>query len=152
VDLGAHLVLFNLAAPHLEVHGEPGHPTVDFPRASWGAFRPAGLAHADVWIAILASAVFGLISSRRGLKGPSRAVFLWLAMNAALHSVFGLSLFLYSCPWTFAGVAFAALGAETWAGEAVARRQLVERALALVVVLQAWANVELYSEFLSVFA
>jgi hypothetical protein len=152
VDLGAHLVLFNLAALHLEVHGEPGNPTLDFPRASWGAFRPAGLAHAGVWIAILASAVFGLISSRRGLKGPIRAVFLWLAMNAALHSVFGLSLFLYSCQWTFAVVAFAALGAETWAGEAVARRQLVERALALVVVLQAWANVELYSEFLSVFA
>ena len=151
-DLGAHLVLFNLAAPRLEIHGQPARPTVDYPRVSWSAFRPAGLAHAGLWIAILASSALGLLSSRHSWKPPIRAVFLWLAMNAALHSVFGLSLFLYSCQWTFAVVAFAALGADAWAGEASARRRVVLVVLVLVVLLQAWANAQLYSEFLTVFA
>jgi hypothetical protein len=152
-NLGAHLSFFNLAAPRLEVQGAgTEYPTVDFPPVSWPAFRPAGLAHAGLWALLLGLAVLGLFSSRAHLTPPVRAVGLWLAANAALHSVFGVSLFLYSCQWTFAVVALAAVGSEAWAEGAPSRPRLLLAALVLVVALQAWVNAQLFAEIVSVFA
>jgi hypothetical protein len=152
-DVGAHLFLFNLAAPRLQVLGAgTEYPTVDFPDASWSAFRPVGLAHAGLWAVLLLVAALGLLSSRGALTPPVRAVALWLGMNAALHTAFGVSLFLYSCHWTFAVVGLAALGNEAWAAEVPSRRLLVLAALALVLTLQATANAQLFAELVSVFA
>jgi Family of unknown function (DUF6080) len=152
-DVGAHLVLFNLAAPRLEVQGAGTQfPTVDFPDPSWTAFRPVGLPHAGLWAVLLGLAAIGLIASRDSLSPEVRAVGLWLAMNAALHSVFGVSLFLYSCQWTFAVVVLAALGTEAWVKGAPSRHRMVVAALALVVALQACANAQLFAELVSVFA
>jgi hypothetical protein len=151
-NVGAHFVLFNLAAPRLEVQGAgTPYPTVDFPDASLAAFRPAGLAHAVLWAALLGLAAAGLVALRGAWTPPIRGVALWLAMNAALHSVFGVSPFLYSCQWTFAVVVLAALGAEAWARDA-RRRRVVLAALVVVVVLQAWTNAQLFAEIVSVFA
>jgi hypothetical protein len=151
-EVGAHLCLFNLAAPRLEIQGAgTGHPTVDFPSASWPAFRPAGLGHAGLWALLLGLAALGLASSRAELTPPVRAVGLWLATNAALHCVFGVSLFLYSCQWTFAVVALGAIGSEAWAKSAPSRPRVLLAALVLVVALQAWANAQLFAEVVSVF-
>jgi hypothetical protein len=152
-DLGAHLFLFNLAAPRLEVQGSgTERPTVDFPVASWRALRPAGGLHLAPWAFLLGAAVLGLFASRGVWKAPVRAASLWLATNAALHSVFGESLFLYSGQWTFAVVALAALGTEAWAGVDRARGLVVLSALAMAVGLQAVANLALFADLLSVFS
>jgi hypothetical protein len=152
-DVGAHLCFFNLAAPRLEILGAgTENPTVDFPLASWPAFRPAGLGHAGLWAFLLGLAVLGLFSSRAHLTPPVRAVALWLATNGALHSVFGVSLFLYSCQWTFAVVALGAVGSEAWAEGAPSRPRVLLSALVLVVALQVWANAQLLAEIVSVFA
>lgn len=151
-DLSAHLALFNLAAPRLEVQGAGSeYPTVDFPGLSWTAFRPAGLAHLGPWAALLGLAGLGLVSAHRVLDPPVRAVALWLAANTALHSVFGVSLFLYSCQWTFAVVVLAALGTGAWVGEESSRRRIVLGALALAVALEAGANAALFADLVSVF-
>jgi hypothetical protein len=100
---------------------------------------------------MLALAALGLVSSRGAWTPPVRAVGLWLAMNAALHSVFGVSLFLYSCQWTFAVVVLAAIGTAAWAQELPLRWRLVQAGVGLVVILQACANAQLFADLVTVF-
>jgi hypothetical protein len=152
-NVGANLFLFNLAAARLEVQGAgTEYPSVDFPDAAWSAFRPSGVAHLLPWTLLLGVAACGLFMTRREWTPPVRGVLLWLLTNAALHSVFGVSLFLYSCQWTFAVVALAALGSEGWAGDLRSRRRIVQGALMLAIALQAVANGTLFAELVSVFA
>jgi hypothetical protein len=152
LDLSAHLALFNLAAPRLEVQGAGSeYPTVDFPDLSGAALRPAGIAYLGPWALLLGLAGLGLVASQSAPAAPVRAVALWLFTNAALHSVFGVSLFLYSCHWTFAVVVLAALGTEAWAGEDSSRRRIVLGALVLAVALEASANAALFADLVSVF-
>ena len=117
-EVGAHLVLFNLAAPRLEVRGR-GHRVPDrgFSQCVVGRVSPDGPGPRHDLGCDAALAALGLVSSRGAWTPPVRAVGLWLAMNAALHSVFGVSLFLYSCQWTFAVVVLAAIGTAAWAQE-----------------------------------
>jgi hypothetical protein len=63
-----------------------------------------------------------------------------------------VSLFLYSCQWTFAVVALGAIGSEAWARGGPSRPRVLLAALVLVLVLQAWANAQLFAELVSVFA
>lgn len=151
-DVGAHLFLFDLAAPRLQVE-RPGTewPSVDFPPLSLAALRPAGLVHAVIWGTVLGGAARGLWRRRRALPTPALSLIAWLALHAGLHSVFGLSLFLYSCHWTFAVLALAALGftpqgeapMPAWRGPVV-----VPLTLAL---LQLATNAALVAELLAVF-
>jgi len=152
-DVAAHLALFNLAAPRLSVLDAGGEwPTVDFPAASWGALRASGLPHALGWLALLGVASAGLWRGSASLPVPARALLLWLALHAVLHSFFGLSLFLYSCQWTFAVVALLALGLARWAGESASRRRLEVGALLALLALQAWSNAAFLADLLAVFA
>jgi len=151
-DIAAHLFLFNLAAPRLEVQGAGAeYPTVDFPVASGRALRAAGILHLGSWAFLIGVAALGLVTSRGTWPAAMAAALLWVATNAALHSVFGVSPFLYSCQWTFAVVALAAVGTEAWAGAARARRIVVLSALALTVALQAATNLALFADLISVF-
>ncbi len=151
-DLAAHLLLFDLAAPRLLVQGDATWPTVDFPPLSWGALRAIGLAHALGWLGVVSLAVLGLARGPGPLPVPSRALLLWLALHALLHSVFGTSLFLYSGQWTFGVVALTGLGFDRWMGDSPTRRRVGLLALGVVLATQVWANAGLFHDLLAVFA
>jgi hypothetical protein len=144
-DVLAHLLFFNLTAPRLLVT-ETGTPrtSVDFPDPSLAALRPEGAVHAVLWTALLFLAGRGLVRLREPLP---LALFLWLALQAALHLVFGTSLFLYSCQWTFAVVALAAVGTER-----IGPARALEASLLALAALQALANAAFLLEVLRVFA
>jgi len=144
-DLLAHLFFFDLTAPRLLVT-ETGTPrtTVDFPDPSLAALRPEGAVHAVLWTALLFLAGWGLLRMREPLP---LALLLWLALQAALHLVFGTSLFLYSCQWTFAVVALVAVGTDR-----LSPPRALDASLLALVGLQALANTAFLLEILRVFA
>ncbi len=144
-DLLAHLFFFSLTAPRLLVT-ETGTPrtTVDFPDPSLAALRPEGAVHAVLWTALLFLAGWGLLRMREPLP---LALLLWLALQAALHLVFGTSLFLYSCQWTFALAALAAVGTDR-----LGPARALDLSLLALVGLQALANTSFLLEVLRVFA
>ena len=144
-EVGAHLLFFDLVAPRLLVT-ETGTPRtiVDFPEASLAAFRTTGAVHAVLWSALLLLSVAGLARTRDPLI---LALALWLASQAALHMVFGTSLFLYSCQWTFAVIALAAVGTER-----LGPRRSLDAALVALVALQAVTNTSFLLEILRLFA
>ncbi len=144
-DLLAHLFFFSLTAPRLLVT-ETGTPrtTVDFPDPSLAALRPEGAVHAVLWTALLLLAGLGLVRVREPLP---LALLLWLALQAALHLVFGTSLFLYSCQWTFAVVALVAVGTDR-----LSPPRALDASLLALVGLQALANTAFLLEILRVFA
>ena len=144
-EVGAHLLFFDLVAPRLLVT-ETGTPRtiVDFPEASFAAFRATGAVHAVLWSALLLLSVSGLARTRDPLI---LALALWLASQAALHMVFGTSLFLYSCQWTFAVIALAAVGTER-----LGLSRGLDAALLALVALQAVTNTSFLLEILRLFA
>jgi hypothetical protein len=144
-EVGAHLLFFDVAAPRLVVT-ETGTPRtiVDFPEASLGAFRATGAVHAVLWSALLLLSVPGLARTRDPLVV---ALGLWLASQAALHMVFGTSLFLYSCQWTFAVIALAAVGTNRFGP-----KRGLDAALLALVTLQAVTNTAFLLEILRLFA
>ena len=133
--VAAHLLFFNLAAPRILVT-ETGTPrtAVDFPDPSPGMLRPAGVGHAVAWAAVLVLAASALV---RGGREPLLLVLaLWVALQAALHLVFGTSLFLYSCQWTSSLVALAAAGTNLRLGASRAQSAIA----AGLALLQAATN------------
>lgn len=144
-EVGAHLLFFDLVAPRLLVT-ETGTPRtiVDFPKASPAAFRTLGAVHAVLWSALLLLSASGLARTRDPLI---IALALWLASQAALHMVFGTSLFLYSCQWTFAVIALAAVGTDR-----LGPRRSLDAALLVLVALQAVTNTVFLLEILRLFA
>lgn len=145
-ELTGHLLFFNLAAPRFLVT-ETGteRTSIDFPEAGLGMLRPAGVVHGLLWLGLLVLAASGLVRTRDPLV---LALALWLASQILLHFVFGTSLFLYSCQWTFAVIALAAVGVERrWAA-----KPAVDAALVALVGLQLWANTAFLLEILRLFA
>lgn len=144
-EVAAHFLFFDLVAPRLLVT-ETGTPRtiVDFEEASPAAFRTTGVIHAVLWSALLVLSLSGLARTWDPLIA---ALALWLASQAALHMVFGTSLFLYSCQWTFAVVALAAVGTHR-----LGARRSLDAALLALVALQAWTNTAFLLEILRLFA
>jgi len=152
VEVTAHLAFFNLAAPRLYVHGAGSEwPTVDFAAAEAGALRTAGLGHAVVWAVVLVLAAATILGSRASLPPPARALLAWLGLHAVLHSVFGLSLFLYSCQWTFAVVALGALGFDRWTVASPARAMAAIGVPLFLASLQLAANAGLVADLVGTF-
>jgi hypothetical protein len=133
-DLADAVLFTNLAAPELRVTWPQDTP----PTTRFGARRPACWLHAACWVALLLA---GGTTFRR-LEPPGgalvRALLLWIAFNVGLHFLYGETFFLYSCHWTFAVLAVAALGVEEgcrpWA------RPVVPALMMAMAGLQAWAN------------
>jgi hypothetical protein len=73
-------------------------------------------------------------------------------VQAALHFVFGTSLFLYSAHWVFALVAVAAAGLEGEAVRGVGRARLVQAAALLLASLQLAANGGLVSDIVRTYS
>ena len=117
---------------------------MDFPDPSLAALRPEGAVHAVLWTVLLLLAGRGLVRVREPLP---LALLLWLALQAALHLVFGTSLFLYSCQWTFALAALAAVGTDR-----LGPARALDLSLLALVGLQAVANTSFLLEVLRVFA
>jgi hypothetical protein len=141
-DLTRSFLVANLAAPELRVERPAGVPPV----TRFGSWRPAGWLHAAVWVALLLAGWSAL--RRRELPGRAivQALLLWIAFNVGLHSLYGETLFLYSCHWTFAVLAVAAAAVE--AGCPARARPAVPVLVGAMAGLQAWTNgsflVELY--------
>jgi hypothetical protein len=149
-ELGATLILFNVAAPRLVVT-ETGTPrtVVEFAEPGVGALRGgAGGLQAILWAAILIVSAVGGVRSRLDREPLAIALVLWIAFNAALHTIFGTSLFLYSCQWTFAVVALTAWGFDRV--PVPARVKL--GTLAMVVAAQAANNALFILELLRIYA
>ena len=83
---------------------------------------------------------------------PFTPLIAWLGVQAALHLVFGTSLFLYSGHWVFALVAVAAAGLEAEASRAAGRGRLLVALLLGLAVLQAAANASLVLDVLRIFS
>lgn len=152
-NLGANLVYFNLAAPHVEVQTGVIPPvSVDFPDPSFGALRPLGAVHALLWTLFLAAALTSAAGARVLREPLPLALALWIAFNVALHSVFGLSLFLYSAQWTFAVVAFVAVAVDRLTVQKPRLRPLAMVGLCALVIVQAVNNATFVAELLRIFA
>ncbi|HKC14036.1 MAG TPA: hypothetical protein VKI41_18575 [Vicinamibacteria bacterium] len=152
-DVIGHLFFANLVAPKLEVN-EPGglRTEVDFPPIALDAFRAGGLAHGLLWAGILGAGL--VLGSRKGLR-PVDAVsglLLWVALHAALHSVWGTSLFLYSCQWTFAVVALGVWSLDRLAAERPAWGRVLVAVLLVLIGIQAVCNTAFLLEILRIFS
>jgi hypothetical protein len=148
-----HFFFANLVAPTLEV-AQPGglRTEVDFGPISLDSLRAGGLAHGLLWAGVLgAGLVFG---SRGGLHatGPVPGLLAWVALHAALHSIFGTSLFLYSCQWTFAVVALGVWSLDRLAADRPAWRRVLLAMLLLLIGIQAVSNTAFLLELLRIFS
>ncbi len=144
-SVGGNLFFANLAAPQIVVERPPDEPPV----ARFGWPRPAGWVHAFVWASLCALAAHGLVRSAATLDPVLQALLAWLAWNGAFHLAYGPTLFLYSCQWTFALVAIAAVGVERTTARSL--RVPVAGALALLVCLQLLANVPLVADLYALY-
>jgi hypothetical protein len=148
-----HLFFANLVAPKLEVT-EPGglRTEVDFGPITLDTLRAGGLAHGLIWAGLLGGGL--VLGSRRGLR-PADAVsglLIWVALHAALHSVFGTSLFLYSCQWTFAVVALGVWSFDRLAAERPAWGRVLLAVLFVLIGIQAVCNTAFLLEILRIFS
>ena len=152
-EVASHLLFMGLATPHVETRRtDTGRVVVDF--GPWPLLRPrwSSGAHMVLWAVLLVLAARGL----RRHAGPRRnvvaALVAWLCVQAALHFVFGTSLFLYSGHWVFALVAVVAIGLEAEASRSTSRGHLVQ-ALALgLAALQGAANGSLVSDIVRIYS
>lgn len=151
-DLFANAFLFNMAAPEIAVEKE-GHryPVAAFRAPGPGALRPSGLAHASLWLVALGFASASLARRRLDREATARALLACLGLNLALYSIYGESLFLYSCHWTFLVVALAALAVERSARESPSRRRTALAWLAALLALQAVTNASFLYEAYSIY-
>jgi hypothetical protein len=148
-EVAAHLGLFNVATPKLVVRPTGGPRTgvtLHDPRP--GALRAIGVVHALLWLALGAAALVSGIRRRLYLEPLAAALAGWIAFHAALHSVFGVALFLYSCQWTFAVVALVAVALDRLARDSAWLRA----ALGLLLAAQAVNNALFLWELFLVFA
>lgn len=151
-DLGANAALFNLAAPTLRVDKRgQRHPKTSFAHPSAGALRPAGAVHAVLWLALLAMAGVWAARQRLDREPQARALLGCLVFELALHFLYGETLFLYSCHWTFATLGLAALAVEHWQGARPGRALPTAAALATLITLQAANNWAFLSELRSIY-
>jgi hypothetical protein len=148
-----HLFFANLVAPKLEVT-EPGglRTEVDFGPISLDSLRAGGLAHGLLWAGILGGGLF--LGSRRGLRpaDPVCGLLVWVALHAALHSIWGTSLFLYSCQWTFAVVALGVWSLDRLAAERPAWGRVLLALLLLLIGIEAVCNTAFLLEILRIFS
>ncbi len=150
-DLAVHFLAWNLAAPRTVIHADELRTVVDFPPGASNAFRPSGVAHGALWGALLAAAI--VQGARTGSWRRPRfiALGLWTLAHAALHLVFGTSLFLYAGQWTFAVLAMAALLLDPGTS-AHAPRSLVPASLLVLATLQVVTNAAFFVEIARAFA
>jgi hypothetical protein len=148
-----HLFFANLVAPKLEVT-EPGglRTEVDFLPIALDSLRAGGLAHGLLWAGILGGGL--VLGSRRGFRpaDPVSGLLIWVALHTALHSVFGTSLFLYSCQWTFAVVALGVWSLDRLAAERPAWGRVLLAVLFVLIGIQAVCNTAFLLEILRIFS
>ncbi len=148
-ELLANFTLFNIAAPRLVASAMPsGALVVDMPQPSLSVLRPEGALHAAVWLGLLVTGAVFARRARLHREGLVIALVLWLAICAAVHSVFGVCIFLYSTEWTFAVVTLAALGVGRWTAARPAASRTVTVALVSLLVLQLANNARFLRELL----
>ncbi len=151
-DLVACFFFWNLAAPRTVVtRPDPPRAVVDFPPVAAPALRPAGVAHGLLWGALLILATRGAARSGAWRRPLVIALGLWVLLLAALHVVFGTSLFLYSGQWTFAVLAIFALLFGPGPGEP-GKHRAVTGAVLLLAALQVLANADFLVEIARAFA
>ncbi|HEY7513719.1 MAG TPA: hypothetical protein VIC87_04550, partial [Vicinamibacteria bacterium] len=92
-DLVPYFLEWNLAAPRTVTQRDESRTVVDFPRGAGP--RPAGGFHAALWGALVAAAVVRAARTGSWRRPLVAALALWTLALAALHLVFGTSLFLY---------------------------------------------------------
>jgi hypothetical protein len=148
-ELAAHFLEWCLAAPKTETTGDQGRLALDFVDFGFGAFRPAGLAHAVLWGVLLVGAIREGARTNAWRRPRLVALALWTLSLVALHLVFGTSLFLYSGQWTFAVIAVVALALGS--GPSRVPRPVFLSALAALAVLQLLANAALFQEIARAF-
>lgn len=152
-EVASHLLFTGLATPHAETRTtNTARIVVDFGPQPLLRSRWSSGAHAALWGVLLVFAARGL----RRHAGPRRSVVValgaWLGVQAALHFVFGTSLFLYSSHWVFALVAVAAVGLEAEALRGAGRARLVQTAALALACLQVAANGSLVSDILRIYS
>ena len=151
VEVASHFLLANLVAPRFEVTGAgTQRPAILFAPPSLAAHRVPGLAFAALWAGVLALGLAGGGGLTREPIVP--ALLAWVAFHAVLHLVFGTQLFLYSCQWTFAVIALAALAWRRRIERAPRWRRPLAVALVALAVLAAANNMLFLREVLAVFA
>jgi len=150
--LAANGMLFNLAAPTLHVD-KIGHryPVTTFARPGPGALRPAGALHALLWLALVGAASAWATRQRLHRQTRFQALIGCLGFHLALHFLYGETLFLYSCHWTFAVLALAALVLEHWLGARPGRATRAVSLLGALIALQAANNAAFLSELYSIY-
>lgn len=146
--VASHLLFAGLAAPRLHVEASAeGRVVVDFAPLALREPTLLSLVHWVLWTLVLLRASLGLL--RGATPAVTGALLAWLGFQAALHLVFGTSLFLYSGHWVFAVVALAAAGCES---RPDGGHRMLAPALALLLPLQIIANGSLLLRILRLFA
>ena len=124
------------------------HPMTAFAPA---ALRPPGIAHAVLWGAALATAA-GWAARERLYRQPAvQALLGSLGFHLVLHFFYGEILFLYSCHFTFAVIALAALALESRLASRGASAGWTVVALGGLVALQAANNAAFLYELHSIY-
>jgi hypothetical protein len=144
----SHVGFASIAAPRPTLRpNSAGSVTMDLDRVGWLRPSLASGIHWLLWAILLVHA--GRSRLRSGPSPVEWTLILWLAFVAALHVIFGSSLFLYSGHWVFAVVALVAAGLE--------RRPLGTPRVTIALLLsllaaQVAANAALVRQMLRVFA
>jgi hypothetical protein len=146
-ELVPNFLEWNLAAPRVTTKRDEARTVVDF--APEGALpRPAGIVHAAIWAAVVLAALARGVRTRAWRRPLVAVLGLWTLALAALHMVFGTSLFLYSGQWTFAVVGLVALSGEGWDGRSLV---VLRAALVALALLQLATNGALLLEIARAF-
>jgi hypothetical protein len=146
-ELVPYFLEWNLAAPQTVTQRDESRTVVDFPRGG-ARPRPAGLVHAMLWGVVVAAALVRAARTGSWRRPLVAALALWTLALAALHLVFGTSLFLYSGQWTLAVLALVALGIGTPDDK---RRHALRAALVALAALQIATSGALFLEIARAF-
>ena len=144
-SVAVNLLFANLAAPAIDAQRQAG----GLPTARFGWPRPLGWLHAAVWVTLCGLAAGGLMRGAAVCDPVVRALVAWIGFNAALHLVYGQTLFLYSCQWTFAVVAVVAVGVER--ADSPRQRAASAGAVLLLVGLQLATNASFVADLYALY-
>jgi hypothetical protein len=151
--VASHVLFVGLAAPRVVAEKtDTRRVIVDFAPSPLLRPRWASGLHMVLWASLLALAARGLLRSAGPQGRLVGALVGWLALQSALHFVFGTSLFLYSGHWVFALVASAAVGLEAEASRSALRGRLVQVATLGLVALQVEANGSLVADVVRIYS
>jgi hypothetical protein len=137
VAILAHMLCFNIVAPDPSVDWIGGQHGLTFRLASFRHYSPVGAIGLAAWAGLCAASLAGLCRRGHPRRPLWTALAAVVALNIAVHMLYGDDFFIYTANWTLFVVLAAATGL---AGTSGAVRRAADILLAVAVLCAAARN------------